>query len=205
MSNNNVKCAVDNALRYSANLSNSILVSVLMLDHQFTLKNSFIVILLRNLQPANGLVNGAQYILESMTSNVFFLLSVNKRGNRNCLILPRIPCDLGDEDFSLPRFSRTQLFVGVCFVITINKVQGLSTSEALGIDLCHECLTYGQLYKSLSKIPHPSKSAVCTTHDNGSTSSVVVKKCFLMREILYKYSKGGLAGLLSNCNYLLQT
>lgn len=60
-------------------------------DHQLTIKLGFIVMLLRNLQPANGHVIGARYIVMFMTNIVLFLTSKNERGGRKRLILPRTP------------------------------------------------------------------------------------------------------------------
>lgn len=77
--------------------------------------------LLRNVQAANSHVNSARYIVDSMMNNVLFMLSVSERCNGNHLLLPIIPCDSGNEIFSLPGFSRNQFPVRVCLANTTNN------------------------------------------------------------------------------------
>ncbi len=62
-------------LNYPQELLNSIDAGSSLPDHEINLKEAFIVMLLRNIRPQSGHVNGTRYILEIMTPNLLFLIS----------------------------------------------------------------------------------------------------------------------------------
>ncbi|CDF38180.1 ATP dependant DNA helicase PIF1 [Chondrus crispus] len=86
-----------NALIYPTEMLNTLTAGSDLPDHKLKLKKGFIVMLLRNLHPTSGHVNGARYVIEKMTNNLFFLrvTSGSHEGNRLCL--PRMPCGPGDD------------------------------------------------------------------------------------------------------------
>ncbi|CDF39890.1 ATP dependant DNA helicase [Chondrus crispus] len=86
-----------NALIYPTEMLNTLTAGSDLPDHKLKLKKGFIVMLLRNLDPTSGHVNGARYVMEKMTNNLFFLrvTSGSHEGNRLCL--PRMPCGPGDD------------------------------------------------------------------------------------------------------------
>ncbi|CDF40018.1 unnamed protein product [Chondrus crispus] len=88
-----------NALIYPTEMLNTLTAGSDLPDHKLKLKKGFIVMLLRNLHPTSGHVNGARYVIEKMTNNLFFLrvTSGSHEGNRLCL--PRMPCRPGDDNF----------------------------------------------------------------------------------------------------------
>ncbi|CDF36554.1 unnamed protein product [Chondrus crispus] len=88
-----------NALIYPTEMLNTLTAGSDLPDHKLKLKKGFIVMLLRNLDPTSGHVNGARYVIEKMTNNLFFLrvTSGSHEGNRLCL--PRMPCGPGDDNF----------------------------------------------------------------------------------------------------------
>lgn len=90
-------------------------------------------------------MNGARYIVESMTKNVLLRRSAYERGDAKRFLLPRVRCDLGDEDIPLPVLFRTHLPVRACFAITTRKSQEHSFGGAHEIDVLHEFFTLGHL------------------------------------------------------------
>lgn len=46
-------------------------------------------------------------------------------------MLPRVPCDPGDDDFHVPGFQAIQFLVCVCFAMTSNKTQDQFFSYSL--------------------------------------------------------------------------
>lgn len=78
-------------------------------DQKFSLKEGYVVLLLRNIQPGTCHVNGARYILEGINDSLLHLCTATGIHTRKRLDLPPIPCGPGDNNFSIPGFKRTQL------------------------------------------------------------------------------------------------
>lgn len=91
--------------------------------------------LLGNLHPKNGDVNGTRNIVEKMINDILFLRVSRGCRNDRRLLLPRIPFDSGDDDFPITGFIRIQLLVLVCSAATTKKAQYQSFSGALGNDI----------------------------------------------------------------------
>ena len=77
-------------LWYLVELLNSIEVGSSLPDHEIALKKGFIVMLLRNIKPSSGHVNGTRYVVDNTTPNVLFLTSVSGSKTGERLILPRM-------------------------------------------------------------------------------------------------------------------
>ncbi|CDF36294.1 unnamed protein product [Chondrus crispus] len=162
-----------NALIYPTEMLNTLTAGSALPDHKLKLKKGFIVMLLRNLDPATGHVNGARYVIENMTNNLLFLhvTTGSHQGNRFCL--PRMPCGPGDDNFPIPGFTRTQFPIRTCFAPTTNKAQGQSFGGRIGLDLRDHCFSHGQLYVALSRTTHPGNVTVLTRESNETTRNVV--------------------------------
>lgn len=104
-------------------------------NHNLTLKTGFPVALHCNIYPCKCHFNGARYILKTVHTNLLILESYTGENTDKILALPKMPCCSGNSNFLIQVFMRTQLPVRLCNVITINKVQGQSSCEAVGLDL----------------------------------------------------------------------
>ncbi|CDF37017.1 ATP dependant DNA helicase [Chondrus crispus] len=155
-----------NALIYPTEMLNTLTAGSALPDHKLKLKKGFIVMLLRNLDPATGHVNGARYVIDNMTNNLLFLhvTTGSHQGNRLCL--PRMPCRPGDDNFPIPGLTRTQFPIRTCFALTTNKAQGQSFGGRIGLDLRDHCFSHGQLYVALSRTTHPGNVTVLTRESN---------------------------------------
>ena len=142
-------------------------------DHKLKLKKGFIVMLLRNLDPTAGHVNGARYVIENMTHNLLFLRVATGPHEGNILCLPRMPCGPGDDNFSIPGFTRTPFPIRTRFALTTNKAQGQSFGGCIGLHLRDHCFSHGQLYVALSRTTHLSNVTTLTQESNGTTRNVV--------------------------------
>ncbi|CDF39624.1 Helicase-like protein [Chondrus crispus] len=152
-----------NALIYPTEMLNTLTAGSALPDHKLKLKKGFIVMLLRNLDPATGHVNGAPYVIENMTNNLLFLhvTTGSHQGNRLY------------DNFPIPGFTRTQFPIRTCFALTTNKAQGQSFGGRIGLDLRDHCFSHGQLYVALSRTTHPGNVTVLTRESNETTRNVV--------------------------------
>ena len=131
------------------------------------------MILLRNLNIAEGHVNGARYQVVRMTNSLLILKSIMGIHAGKILALPKMPCGPGDEKFPIDGFKRVQFPIRVCFGLTTNESQGASFGGALGLDMREECFSHGQLYVALSRTTHPGNVSVLTRAGNAKTKNVV--------------------------------
>ena len=162
-----------NALIYPTELLNTLTAGSALPDHKPKLKKCFIFMLLRNLDPTAGHVNGTQYVMENMTNNLLFLRVTTGSHEGNRLCLPRMPCGPGDDNFPIPSFTRTQFPIRTCFALTKNKAQSQSFGGRIGLALRDHCFSHGQLYIALSNTTHPSNVTLLTPESNVTTRNVV--------------------------------
>lgn len=108
------------------------------------------MILLRNLDPNNGLCNGIRLMVRALQDNAIDAEIVGGQHVGKRVFIPRLPLSPSD-DISLPsKFKRKQFPVRLSFTMTINKSQG-QTIPNVGIYLSEPVFSHGQLYIGLSR------------------------------------------------------
>ena len=118
-------------------------------QHKLCLKEGTIVILLRNLNPKKGLLNGICLIVRKMYDNSVLLEIITGIKIGQKVLLPRIDLTSSDTAF-LFYFKRGKFPIRLAFCMTINKAQG-QTLDRVGIYLPEPVFSYGQLYVILSR------------------------------------------------------
>jgi hypothetical protein len=115
---------------------------------ELKLKKHCPVMLLRNLNPSEGLSNGTLMEVLNGERNVLHVRILSGPFKENEHFIPRIK--MQSDIYKLPfKFSRIQFPVVLAYAITINNSQG-QTFDKVGIYLKHNVFGHGQLYVALS-------------------------------------------------------
>ena len=147
--------------------------------HTLEVKAGAPLMLLRNLDPTQGLYNGTRMILVSWTARVL-KCHVLRQGNdgvehedENTVFIPRMNLEVNAEENPIP-LKRRQFPVRLSFAMTINKAQGQSV-KWVGLNLRTPVFGHGQLYVALSRCTHPSRVfAIFPEHEQGTKTTNVV-------------------------------
>ncbi|AQK39329.1 hypothetical protein ZEAMMB73_Zm00001d023448 [Zea mays] len=124
--------------------------------HVLKLKVGCPIMLLRNIDPGNGLCNGTRLVVRGFQKNSIEAEIVLGQHAGMRIFLPRIPlCPSDDEMFPF-HFKRKQFPVRLSFAMTVNKAQG-QTIPNVGVYLLEPVFSHGQLYVALSRATARSK------------------------------------------------
>jgi hypothetical protein len=148
--------------------------------HELRLQVGVPVMLLRNISPQEGLVNGTRLIITRLQPHLLEgeILGGDFNGQRR--ILPRVKLAT-DEDY-FPPFTRKQFPVKPTYVMTINKSQGQSLNH-VGVDLRVPVFSHGQLYVALSRVTQVSQLTVLLPdRDIRQTSNIVWNEALLPQQ-----------------------
>lgn len=127
-----------------------------MPPHRLLLKVGSPVMFTRNMNLADGVMNGTRGVVLQCRQNCLQILLTTGPGSGTVVLVPRInlvPTETTDG--SLP-FTRRQFPVTLAFCITINKSQG-QTFDRLGLWLPTRVFSHGQLYVACSRVGDPDR------------------------------------------------
>src|ERR1700677_2529075 len=166
---------------YPVEFLHSLKASGLPLAH-LTLKPGCPLMLLRNLDVANGLCNGTRMILLAIKPRVVQCRILGGKHAGHTVFIPRITIEPSAEDMPIP-LSRRQFPVRLAFSMTINKSQGQSVTH-VGLDLRVPVFSHGQLYVALSRCTSGNRIKVIFPQGSNSTSTTNIVYPELLNGIL---------------------
>jgi hypothetical protein len=143
--------------------------------HALKLKLNCPVILLRNIDPANGLCNGTRLVVRGFQRNAIDAEIVVGQHAGERVFLPRIPLCPSDDDMFPFKFKRKQFPIRLSFAMTINKAQG-QTIPIVGVYLPEPVFSHGQLYVALSRATAKSNIKILAIKDNEKEKTKNSKK-----------------------------
>ena len=126
--------------------------------HKFKLKPGVPVMLIRNLDPSNGLCNGTRLIFDHVSPNqrvMYCKIKDEVSGRFKLVAIPRIRLRPKEKEYPF-EWSRLQFPVTLAFATTINKSQG-DTLKMVGIWLPQPVFGHGQLYVAPSRVGAPDR------------------------------------------------
>ncbi|XP_062206556.1 ATP-dependent DNA helicase PIF1-like [Phragmites australis] len=162
--------------------------------HVLKLKMNCPIILLRNIDPANGLCNGTRLVVRGSQRNAIDAEIVLGQHAGKRVFLPRIPlCPSDDEMFPF-QFKRKQFPIRLSFAMTVNKAQG-QTIPNVGIYLPESVFSHGQLYVALSRATARANIRVLAVPSNDKKKKKCSKQSgtytmnIVYREVLTAYTR----------------
>jgi hypothetical protein len=174
------RCGEDDydAAEYSVETLNSITLPGMPLA-KLELKLGCPLMILRNLDPPNGVCNGTRAILLQVGTRTLKVQILKKGGGGGIALIPRL--DITPSDTALPFiFKRHQFPVRLAYAMTINKSQGQSVDN-VGLDPHTPVFTHGELYVALSRMTSAQcmKAVFPEGAEESTTSNVVYPEVLL--------------------------
>ncbi|XP_058742975.1 uncharacterized protein LOC131615798 [Vicia villosa] len=149
-------------------------------NHHLKLKVGTPIMLMRNIDQAEGLCNGTRLCITKMAAHVLEASIMGGKGLGNLVYIPRM--DMSPSQSPWPfKLNRRQFPIIVSYSMTINKSQGQSLDN-VGLYLPKDVFTHGQIYVALSRVT-TKKGIKILIHDEEKkfrekTTNVVYKEVF---------------------------
>ncbi|KAL6579387.1 hypothetical protein OROMI_009603 [Orobanche minor] len=152
-------------------------------SHLLRLKKNCPIMLLRNINPSEGLCNGTRLICRDLGKNVISAEIATGQHVGNLVFIPRIPLEPSDKQKCPIPFKRHQFPVRLCFAMTFNKSQG-QTLDKVGLYLPEPVFSHGQLYVALSRARKADDIKILIRPPTIDAAGDTITKNIVYREII---------------------
>ena len=133
-------------------------------SHELNLKKFGIIMLLRNLNPLKGHVNGTKYVINNLLPHVIDAISISGTNVGQRIFIPRI--DMQAKDHTLPfLLIRKHFPIRHGYAITANKSQG-QTLDYVGLYINREFFSHGQAYTACSRVGNEKNIKILYKEEN---------------------------------------
>ena len=149
-------------------------------EHTLTLKAGLPLMLLRNVNPRQGLCKGTRLIYDKTIDNK--LIQCRIVGSERVVLIPRITFIPKAGDFPF-EWQRRQFPIRIAFATTINKSQGQSLKD-VGVWLRGQVFGHGQLYVASSRVSAPSHLRFAIKKNPEDKDQTLKAKDIVYKEIL---------------------
>lgn len=146
---------IENALRYSLQMLNTLTHGSALPDHPVGVKKVYIFMAVRTLDPKHCHIDSTWYVVEDMTNNIFSLRIATGTHKGTRLTLLRVNCP-ADDSFPVP----ASIIFGFRFVCDLQEPltkgkdsHSESSSESTFV---RRLFSHGQFCVTLSRATHPS-------------------------------------------------
>ncbi|XP_031262924.1 uncharacterized protein LOC116121129 [Pistacia vera] len=157
-----------------------------MSKHELQLTIGVPIMLLRNLNQADGLCNGTRLIVTHLGNRFIQAETITGSNIGHNVVIPRIV--LSNVDTKWPfRLKRRQLPIAVGFCMTINKSQGRSL-KTVGLYMKHHVFTHGQLYVVVWRVTSREGIKILLVQKEEETEDklkLFLKKCSTKYKVRY--------------------
>ena len=142
--------------------------------HNLKLKKNSVIMLLRNLNPLEGHMNGTKYVVNNLAPHVIDATSISPNNNGARIFIPRINMTAADN--TLPfQFTRKAFPVKSAYAFTANKSQGHSL-DFVGLYIEKEFFAHGQTYVAMSRVGSSKNIKILFKKDNNHSIQNIVMK-----------------------------
>ena len=176
---NSIEMPSDYEMLYPPEVLNSIALNNYP-QHCLVLKVSVPVVLLRNINQAQGLCNGTRLLVRRLGDRILEAEIMTGSHIGALVGIPRIVLNGTSPRWPFT-LQRRQFPVRVCYAMTINKCQG-QTLNRVGVYLRKPVFTHGQLYVAISRVTSPEGLTMVIEDEEGAAAATT--RNIVYREIL---------------------